>query len=89
MFEGALDEVTIRDRTLEEAEIISLSDADTQVCTEEEDTASPSASITSPGGGSADIGFVRVEGTASDTSAIVEITVDGAQAAATGEPLRF
>jgi len=84
MFEGALDEVVIRDRTLSEEEIVALWDADTQVCTDEEDTSAPTVSITSPGG-SADIGFVRVEGTASDASAIVEITVDGAQAAATSE----
>jgi len=85
MFEGGLDEVTIRNRTLEEAEIIALADADTQVCTGDEDTSAPSATITAPGGGSADIGFVRVEGIASDASAIVDISVDGATAAATGE----
>jgi hypothetical protein len=85
MFEGALDELTLRDRTLAPEEIFALSDADTQVCTGDEDTAAPSATITSPTGGSADIGYVRVEGRASDASAIVEIAVDGALAAATGE----
>ena len=85
MFEGALDEVVIRDRPLEVVEVAALADADTQTCTEDEDTSAPSAAITAPGGGSADIGFVRIEGTADDASAIVEITVDGAQAAATGE----
>ena len=85
MFDGALDEVTIRNRTLEAAEITALASADSQICTGAEDTTAPSATITSPAGGSADIGFVRVEGTASDASAIVEITVNGALAAATGE----
>jgi hypothetical protein len=85
MFEGALDEVTIRDRTLDTGEITALAEADTQVCTGAEDTDAPSAAITAPGGGSADIGFVRVEGTASDASAIKSISVNGADAAATDE----
>ncbi len=84
MLEGALDEVTIRSEALEDSDIENLASATRQVCTDDEDNSAPTASITSPSDGdSADIGYVRVEGTANDESAIVSLTVNGADAAAT------
>lgn len=83
-FVGALDEVVIRSGTLSAEQIAILADADTQTCTGAEDDGAPSASITSPVSGSTtEIGYIKVEGTASDDSAIAAVTVNGAIAAAT------
>ena len=85
-FVGALDELNIRNGALAEEDIAILADATTQTCTGEEDDSPPSAAITDPSGtASTDIGYIKVEGTALDESAIASVSVNGAAAAATSD----
>ena len=85
-FVGALDEVVIRDTALLAADIAFIAGADTQYCTGDEDVRAPDGEITNPAGPTTtDIGYVKVEGTASDESAIAAVTVNGSAAAATSD----
>jgi len=85
-FVGSIDELVIRAQVLDAASISFLADADTQYCTGDEDTRTPSGEITNPPAAtSADIGYVKVEGTASDESAIASVSVNGSAAATTGD----
>ncbi|MAY82405.1 MAG: hypothetical protein CL930_16690, partial [Deltaproteobacteria bacterium] len=86
MFEGAIDELVIREGKMSSSEILILADANTQYCTGDEDGSAPSAEVTSPGSSAtSDIGYVKIEGIASDESAIQSISVNGANAAPTSE----
>ena len=81
MFQGALDEITIREGALSREEVAILADADTQFCTGDEDTLEPDAAIVSPASAvETDIGYIKVVGTATDTSAIAAVSVNGATA---------
>jgi len=85
-FVGALDELNIRNGTLTAEDIVILADASTQTCTGAEDASAPTASITDPSGtASTEIGYIKVEGTALDESAIASVSVNGAAAAATSD----
>lgn len=84
-FLGSLDELIVLGSALSASEVAARASSATQFCTEAEDTAAPTASITSPSGGSAADAVVKVEGTAADESAIVSVTVNGAEAVATSD----
>lgn len=81
MFQGALDEITVREGALSGAEVAIIADADTQFCTGDEDTAEPNAAVVTPESAvETDIGYIKVVGTASDASAIAAVSVNGANA---------
>jgi hypothetical protein len=83
-FEGVLDEVILRDALMSNAEVAARYAETAQFCTGDEDTTAPTATITSPAdGSSSDWPYVAIEGTADDASAIVSLSVDGNEAAAT------
>jgi hypothetical protein len=83
-FVGALDEIVIQRGVLTEDQIVLRSEAATQVCTGAQDIDAPTAAITSPPSGRVtEVGYVKVEGTADDASAIASVSVNGATAAAT------
>jgi hypothetical protein len=85
-FVGAVDEVVIRNNALSASDIAFIATADTQYCTGDDDSRSPDGEITNPGGPtSTDIGYVKVEGSASDESAIAAVSVNGSAAAATSD----
>ena len=85
-FVGAIDEVVIRSAVLTAENIAFLAGADTQYCTGNEDTRTPSGEITDPAvATSKDIGYVKVEGTAADESAIASVSVNGSAAAPTSD----
>ncbi|MCB9745241.1 MAG: discoidin domain-containing protein [Alphaproteobacteria bacterium] len=85
-FTGAIDEFIIRDVALSASEVADRYLASEQFCTGDSDSDAPTASITSPSNNSStDLGYVAVEGTASDDSALVSVTVDGVEAYATSE----
>ncbi|HJN77020.1 MAG TPA: PKD domain-containing protein [Myxococcota bacterium] len=84
--EGVLDELVLRDVALSGAEISDRYAAATQFCTEDSDSDSPAATITSPASGSStNLGYVAIEGTASDDSEITSVSVNGTEALATSE----
>ncbi|MCP4803882.1 MAG: hypothetical protein GY913_14315 [Proteobacteria bacterium] len=83
-FEGVIDELILRERTLSTAEVSSRYGTTEQFCTGDEDVDAPTVVITSPSSGAeASVGFAVVEGTASDESAIAFLSVNGQDAIAT------
>ncbi len=83
-FNGVMDELILRDAVLSKAEIAARYADSAQFCTGDEDTTAPTASISSPAdGSSSDWPYVAIEGTADDESAIVSLSVNGNEAAAT------
>ncbi|MCB9760448.1 MAG: discoidin domain-containing protein [Alphaproteobacteria bacterium] len=82
-FEGSIDEFIIRSTALSSAEVSDRYNATEQFCTGLSDTDAPTATITSPANNSTSSeGYVAIEGTASDESAIVSVTVNGVDAVA-------
>lgn len=83
-FHGALDELIFYSRALSASEVAARYAETEQFCTGDSDVDAPVATISAPSNGDTlDQPFVAVEGTASDASAIVSLTVNGVEAEAT------
>lgn len=81
---GELDEFIIHNNALSAAEVADRAADEGQLCTGAQDNDAPVISISSPSSGStSSTSVVAVTGTASDESAIVSVTVNGAEAVAT------
>jgi hypothetical protein len=80
--DGTLDEVIVRDRALTSTEVANEAASTTQFCTGDSDTTAPSVSITTSTA-TTDQAYAAVEGTTSDASAVVSVSVDGVDALST------
>ena len=80
--DGTLDEVIVRDRALTSNEVAAEAASSAQFCTGDSDTTAPSVSITTSTA-TTDQAYIAVEGTTSDASAVVSVSVDGVDALST------
>lgn len=83
-FNGELDELIIHNNALSAAEVADRAADEGQLCTGAVDSDAPVVGIDSPASGSSSAtSVIAVTGTASDASAIVSVSVNGAEAVAT------